>query len=177
MIPIIFTFDRTIPLEIPIDLRYKFPMNFTYRTFPDNFCGSGDGVSEKIIPDYIYSYTKWLKWLGLDFSIKLSPACWIHDKEWIITLPTWDAFHESNDRLHRNIESIIEVKCRNEFLKARALYRPVTYKNAVNIHGKSNFWTLKVAQGHTIPSNARIHIDVEKKNFYKLKQNAGELTI
>ena len=177
MIPIIITFDRNITLELPIDLRYKFPTNYTYRTFPDKFCGTGEGISEKIIPDYVFSYSRYLKWLGLDFSIKLSPACWIHDKEWIISPPTWDAFHESNDRLAKNMTNIIEVKCRNEIIKARALYRPITYKNAVNIHGKTNFWTLKSAQGYSLPSNARIHVDAEQKNLYKLKQNAGELTI
>ena len=173
----IITFDKNIFLEIPNVLRDKFPTKYTYKTFPDHFCGSGEGISEKIIPDYIFSYTRYLKWLGLDYSIKMSPACWIHDKEWIIAAPTWDDFHASNDRLARNMSSIIEIKCRNELIKARAFYRPVTYKNAVNLHGKTNFWTLKSAQGFDIPNNARIHVDIEQKNLYKLKQNAGELTI
>ena len=174
---VLFYFDKHIVLEIPVPLKYKFPKQYSYKTFPDHFCGSGDGISEQLVPDYIYSFTRYLKWIGLNFSIKLSPACWIHDKEWIIAEPTWEAFHESNERLQNNMKEIIKRKCRNEYLKAFALYRPVTYMNAVNLHGKRNFWTLKAAQGFDIPANANFFVDIDKKNLYKLKENAGELTI
>jgi hypothetical protein len=174
--PTIVTFDFDgIQLSIPEKLLPIFPSNYTYKTFPDNFCGAGDGIGEKLVPDYIFGPTRFLKFIGLNVSIKLSPACWIHDKDWIVAEPTWEAFGETNDRFHKNLEAIIEAKCKYEWLKARALYRPVTYRNAVSIAGKSVFWSLKSAQGFHLPKNAYCHVDIQGKNLMKQKMKAGDL--
>ena len=60
-------------------------------------CGPGHDWLETIIPESI---------LGL----KISIACYIHDDDWAIAPPTWDAFHAANSRLLTNLNSIIDTK-------------------------------------------------------------------
>jgi len=151
-------FDN-IPLKMWRQAVHLFPIEYTYDTFPTHFCGAGTGLSELAIPDYIFGPTRLVGFMGLDISIKISPACFIHDMEWALASPTWEDFHVSNARLHQNIETIVELKARNEWVKARALYRPVTYRNAVALGGRSIFWTLKYDEGYDIPEDAMAFVN------------------
>lgn len=132
---------------------------YTYESFPTNFCGAGKGMGEALVPDFVFGPTRFLKFLGLDVSIKISPACFIHDEDWFLADPTWNAFYASNERFHENIESIINAKARNEYIKARALYRPVTYKNAVDLAGRYVFWTMKWKTCTNIPFDALKYVN------------------
>lgn len=147
-----------IDLKMWDQVVHLFPIEYTYATFPSHFCGAGTGLNELAVPDYIFGSTRLLAFLGFDISIKISPACFIHDKEWQLANPTWEDFHVSNARLHQNIESIIHTKARNEWVKARALYRPVTYLNAVSLAGRGVFWNLKIEEGHCIPEDAMAYV-------------------
>ena len=156
-----FHFDG-IKLEALKRVLIGFPFTYTYKKFPDNYCGAGKGIGEKLVPDYIMGFTKFLKWFGLDISLKISPACYIHDNDYEMCEPTWEAFYDANDRLGDNIERIIEAKVKNQRLAAFYRYRATTYCNAVNLHGKSVFWTLKKIQGYSIPENAKKYVDWKK---------------
>ena len=145
-----------IKLQCPPSCALAF-RRYSYKSFPTNFCGAGKGLGELIVPDYIFGPTRFLKFIGMDISIKIAPACYIHDADWDCAEPTWDAFHEANDRFHRNLEAIIDKKARCDLVRARAMYRPVTYKNAVDTVGRSVFWALKKKQG-SIPESAQRYI-------------------
>jgi len=121
------------------------------KDFPDNFCGAGEGFGEKIVPDYIG-----FSWAG---GVKISPACWVHDKEWALCGPTWEEFHASNSRFAMNITRIVRDDCKISFWASLLNYRAMTYFNAVSTFGKKIFWTLKVEQGYVIPENAKSLID------------------
>jgi len=148
---------------VPISFMYQ----YTYSTFPDNFCGAGKGLGEKLVPDYIMKFTKFLKWIGCDISLKISPACYIHDKDYEVSTPEWTEFYEANERLRDNIESIINYKIKNEYIRSIYHYRATTYMNAVNIVGRSVFWTLKASEGYNIPEDAKGFVDLEEVNKFK----------
>ena len=157
-----------IPLLVPEDVYPLFPSTkYTYETFPVNYCGAGNGFGEKIVPDFIFGLSRFLRIFGLDFSIKISPACFVHDSDYESAPPEWQEFYDANDRLHENIEHIIEKKARNEILKDIARYRAVTYRNAVDLKGKSVFWSLKAEQGHNIPADAEKYVDHEIKLIHR----------
>jgi hypothetical protein len=144
-----------INLHMPEDIADMFPKEFTYETFPTVFCGAGESLVEKIVPDYIFGFTKGLSFIGLDFSIKISPACWIHDQDWWFARPEISSFNRANERLRFNMNSIVETKARNELAKCLSLYRTVTYMNAVELKGKGIFWSIKAGQGYRVPKEFR----------------------
>ena len=87
--------------------------------FPDA-CGPGKGLGERVVPEKI-------------FGLRVSPACWIHDKSWECADPTVLDFHISNIMFVWNLFSIIEA-FPSKWWIANVLreYRAVTYFNAVN---------------------------------------------
>lgn len=125
----------------------------SYADFPDCYCGAGDGLGQALVPDYVYWYTRFLPGF-LDISIKLSPACWLHDKDWEFAAPTWDAFHGSNSRLYANTKTIIDKQARSELIRRHAMQYPAIYSQAVDTIGRARFWRIKQQQGHTIPVSA-----------------------
>jgi hypothetical protein len=138
-----------IELEIPPHLEMYFPP-LGYEDFPLNFCGAGSGIGEWIVPDTL--------WTGDDL-IKLSPACAIHDTDWVHATPTWDYFHESNSRLYTNIKSIILAKATTERSERFARRVPALYAHAVDTAGRKIFWTIKKKQGYGIPKSAAWLLD------------------
>jgi len=48
-----------------------------------------------------------------------------------------------------------------------ARYRAVTYQNAVDLHGKGIFWSLKAEQGHDIPEDAKHHVHHDIQLIYR----------
>lgn len=167
-----FVFDGIL-FEAPSYIAESFPMQFNYENFPACYCGAGNGFGERIIPDYIFGPTRFFKFLGLDISIKISPACWIHDKDFEGAAPTWEEFTEANKRFVHNISEIIDVHARNGWVKARALYRPVTYRNAVDSFGRYVFWSLKVEQGYVIPNEALRFLDKEIQLIHRARISEG----
>lgn len=172
----IIMFDG-ICLEATDQTAMVFPYDkYTYKTFPDNYCGAGNGLGERLVPDYIFGSTRVFAWCGLDISIKISMACFLHDKEFEYAGPSVTEFVQSNDLLHKNIESIIKVKARNDYVLARAMYRPVTYMNAVSILGRYVFWSLKAAQGYKIPNMADRYVTNDFVERASIRIRAGALS-
>ena len=96
-------------------------------SFPDS-CGPGHGWLEKIIPEKIYG-------------LRISPACWIHDKSWSIAKATKEDFHLSNCLFLWNIAVLLE-RFPSPYWLINILrgYRMVTYFLAVNgEEGKRHF--------------------------------------
>jgi len=141
-------------LQIIEEIVPHFPF-CSYEEFPDCYCGAGDGLGQKIVPDYVYGYTKHLPGC-LNISIKLSPACWIHDEDFKHASPTWDAFHACNSRLFANTKTIIEKKSREypTALRNHALRYPDLYSQSVDAFGRVVFWKIKKEQGYKIPISA-----------------------
>jgi len=100
-------------------------------------CGAGRGLGEKLIPEKV-------------FGLRISAACWIHDRDWELAEPTWDAFHAANGRLLHNMVQIITIKSSNMFIRTLRIYRPSTYFAAVSTAGAGIFKKLKRTQGHDI---------------------------
>lgn len=125
----------------------------SYKDFPANYCGPGYGLSEALIPDSILWPTSFLPGF-LNVSIKLSPACFIHDLDWQFADATWEAFHESNCRLYANIKAIIEAKAKNRLVRWHAKKFPAIYAQTVDTVGRPIFWRIKRDQGLDIPVSA-----------------------
>ena len=94
-------------------------------------CGPGHDWLETIIPESI---------LGL----KISIACYIHDDDWAIAPPIWDAFHAANSRLLTNLNSIIDTK---STLILRPLRRFIATLYFIAVNDASElFWDIKRSQ-------------------------------
>ena len=144
-----------IPLQMTDEVAALFPFKTSYDEFPDCYCGAGNGLGEKIVPDYVYWYTRKLPG-ALNISIKLSPACWCHDKGWDKAPPTWDAFHAENSQFYANNKAIIDFYSVNfpKIIRNHALKYPKYYSQAVDTFGRVVFWKLKQQQGYKIPTSA-----------------------
>lgn len=145
-----------IPLEITLEMAKEFNRVFgkyDYAAFPVGFCGPGQMLGERLVPDYIFGATRFLPG-GLDISIKLAPACKIHDDDYVLAPPTWDAFHEANSRLYANLRSIIRAKTTPGIKQDIALRYPAVYAESVDAFGRAIFWEIKKWQGHSIPRSA-----------------------
>jgi len=127
------TFDG-VPLIVPnVGKGFEFP-HPTFDGFPSR-CGAGQGLGDAIVPEKI---------LGL----LISPACSIHDDDFGMAEPTWEAFHACNYRFLYNINSIIKYRSKSVVLKHLRMYRAVTYFNAVDTLGAKCFWDLKREQSY-----------------------------
>ena len=95
--------------------------------FPDS-CGPGHGWMERLIPEEIHG-------------VRITPACWIHDKSWTIAKATRGDFHLSNCLFLWNIAVILEAFPSPYWLvNAFRGYRMVTYFLCVNgEEGKKHF--------------------------------------
>lgn len=163
-----------ICLQMPEKVLDEFPKGFIYKTWPYKSCGAGGGIQEMLVPEYIFNLTRFLIFDYFNISIRISVACWIHDRDWDGAEAAWDSFERSNERLQNNMEEIIQRRGRNQFIVARALYRAVTYLNAVTMRGKYRFWSLKAAQGREIPPDALRCVNKNMKYIYE-KQIQGLL--
>ena len=107
-------------------------------------CGAGEGLGEKIVPDYI---------LG----VFIRPACQVHDKDWS---PEWnpdiqealkitdqgerdfrlmEIFHKSNQWFKENILIIINNESANWFMIWARSSWATRYYNAVEL-ARNLFW-------------------------------------
>jgi len=141
-----------MPLEITEQAITGFPWSMPYNTFPDDCCGAGKGIWERLVPDYIR--IPHLIPCSLTRKIKISPACWLHDLEYE-SGTTWDDFHAANSRLYANIKTIILKHTEPESAAQYfALRSPAIYAQAVDTLGRKIFWAIKQEQGHTVPRSA-----------------------
>jgi hypothetical protein len=112
----------SIPLLKPLAVKWPYQR---VRNF-DSYCGAGKGIGDKIVPESI---------LG----VKVSPACFVHDKMWELASASWADFHYSNSIFLHNLISLIELQSRSAMMKHLRLYRAVTYYNAVDSVGARIF--------------------------------------
>jgi len=119
------------------------------RDFPAHFCGAGHGFSEKIIPDTLWWFFK---------KVKISPACLVHDLEYVFAPPTWDAFRASDSRLKDNIHNLVDSKIKGSWHRKAFYVMAAVYLLSVDMFGKYVFWELKKKQGHKLPESARWYL-------------------
>jgi len=128
---------------------------YSYELWPDNFCGAGRGLAEKLVPDYVFALAKVLpSWARIINPIKIAPACAGHDFGWEFADPTWDAFHEENHRLRTNIAVIIVAQTTPGYVRNYALRYSEVYYDVVELVGRKIFWRLKQSQCCVIPESA-----------------------
>lgn len=84
-----------VPLFMPDIVDKNFP-TLPVDEFP-HFCGAGEGIGEKIVPDHIL-------WLYV------AVACWIHDVMFCLLSPSKENWFISNGTLILNIFMLIIVK-------------------------------------------------------------------
>lgn len=123
-----------VQLLVPVQLD---ALPFTRLEDAPDACGAGRGFGEWVVPEKV---------LGL----RISAACWIHDKDWEFAAPTWDDFHAANGRLLHNMAAIIVAKSKSPLLRVLRIYRPATYFLAVSTAGAKIFRRLKRGQFHDI---------------------------
>lgn len=113
-------------------------IEFPYNKFKNftSYCGAGKGVGDFVVPETV-------------LQLKVSLACYIHDRMWELANPTWLEFHASNSVFRSNIDSIIQFRSQNTVMEHLRYYRSVTYFNAVNTLGAYYFWKLKREDGYT----------------------------
>jgi hypothetical protein len=85
-----------VVFELPYFLAYCWPHHLSIQDFP-TYCGAGEGFGDKLVPDRI-----WMQ--------NVSPACFIHDIDFLVASGTWTDFQKCNNRFLRNLRSIIKVK-------------------------------------------------------------------
>ena len=127
----------------------------SYADFPTRYCGAGNGWGERMVPDYIFSATRFLP-KPFNIAIKISPACFIHDLDFRFAAPTWEAFHAANARLFANINAIADKQSEHypSALRRQALRYSEIYGHSVDTIGRPVFWSLKRDEGYTIPPSA-----------------------
>lgn len=109
-----------------------------YRTssdFPD-CCGAGDGLGNVFVPETIWF-------------LRVSPACWIHDRTHTAAPPLWSAFTESNDLFRQNLTSMIRYGS-NPVMRVLREYRVTSYFLSVDTVGARIFRSIKAEQGHDV---------------------------
>lgn len=121
---------ENVPFIIPSFIQWP---DIKLSDFGD-YCGAGDGLGAKIVPDTLWG-------------LKVSPACYIHDVSWEVAEPNWHDFHQTNAMFMYNLSSIIMNRSRHWLLKYLRLYRCVTYYTAVDSIGAKIFWNVKREQG------------------------------
>lgn len=151
--PIVMMWDG-MGMQITPEMVPLFP-SCSYRDFPTGYCGAGNGWGERMVPDYIFGYTRCLPG-PLNIAIKISPACYFHDLDYKLAGPTWEAFHAANSRLYANIRAIVNKQSQGypAVLRRHALRYPELYSQAVDTLGRPIFWGLKRDEGHPLPASA-----------------------
>ena len=82
-------------LVIPAFLPPLWPYQMPIEKWP-TFCGAGDGIGDKIVPDRIHG-------------VQMAPACFTHDIEWAVTPNTLKAFMLANWHFLRNCLALIDA--------------------------------------------------------------------
>ena len=80
-------------LEIPTFLTDLWPHALHPADWP-TFCGAGDGLGDRIVPDHICS-------------VSVSPCCFEHDISWALAENSFAAFMKANLRLWLNLRSLV----------------------------------------------------------------------
>lgn len=111
---------NNVPIIAPKDI--KFPTE--YLSDFDTYCGAGEGIGDWAVPETL-------------FFLKVSAACYVHDKMWEMADGSWADFHYSNSVFLSNLIAIISHESDSTVLKHMRMYRAVTYFNAVDSIGAS----------------------------------------
>ena len=87
-----------IPIQVPTFLVANdlWPYQLPLQKWP-TYCGAGEGLGDYVVPDHI-------------FGVSIAMACFIHDCEYAVNDRNWLSFCAANDRLRRNIKSIVDAK-------------------------------------------------------------------
>ena len=112
-------------IHIPWDKLEDFP----------NCCGPGDGPLNLLVPETMYL-------------LKVSAACWLHDKDFEFAEPNWGEFKEVNEIFRTNMRSIIIFRSKYKWLMQLRLWRADKYYAAVStkLAFYHAFWELKEKQ-------------------------------
>ena len=113
---IVLKMVEEIPLLMPEILAKNWPDQVLLSEFP-SYCGAGEGLQEKAIPETFYGQSQ-------------SHNCFIHDITHTIFKPTRNSFHLSNMMLLQNCLSTIRVKS-NPLMKYLRERRALKYYDGV----------------------------------------------
>ena len=80
-------------IEVPRFLSTRWPFNLPLSDWP-SFCGAGDGLGDRIVPDTINGN-------------RVACCCFEHDISWILADATFAAFMKSNLRLYLNLRAVV----------------------------------------------------------------------
>lgn len=128
-------------LTIPDFLESLWPHDLPPEEWP-TFCGAGQGLGDKIVPDHIGT-------------VSLSPAGFCHDVEWACSAKTLSTFVGANGRFFLNCVSLIMAADMNVWPKIKTLI-PVSgiYLSAVSTMGLLFFsWFSKNRKEDADPLN------------------------
>jgi len=118
-----------VDLRIPVSHLFFWPAT-TFDTFP-TCCGPGEGWGDRLVPDSI---------LGL----KISPACWVHDRMFEAEEKTWNNYYYSNSVMLTNMLEINRVRGGNWLV--RQIRKPIILcylKGVTTMIGSKLFFRLE----------------------------------
>lgn len=100
----------------------------TVDTYP-RFCGAGEGIGEKAVPD-------------TNYRLRISVVCHIHDVCWQLAPPTEQARQDADEVFLINHLELIRARSQ-WWLRMARNYRALTYYNMVDCEKNWVFWKIK----------------------------------
>lgn len=104
--------------------------------YTKSYCGAGSGIGDLLVPETIYG-------------VRVTPACFVHDKMFEQGLPSMVDFLVCNSVFITNLIALVSgqsYKSRFNLLWHLRLYRTVTYFNSVDTIGRRIYFRLKERQ-------------------------------
>lgn len=133
LVPTVFDDVTFVVPSVPIEFPHKDIKSF------GTYCGPGDGVGDKLVPDVIPI-----------FRVKLSPACWIHDLCFQLGDPTWSDFRLANSGMLTNAVACVYAQTNTYFTRRLCTRIVQGYVYSVDCElGMFTYWKLKLRQGYT----------------------------
>jgi hypothetical protein len=113
-------------IEIPSFLVPLWPRNFPLDQWP-SFCGAGDGLGDRLIPDHINN-------------VRVACCCFVHDIDWCMSDNSFSGFMRSNLRLWLNLRNVVIANDKpGWFRHVLAERKCFAYFAAVSIFGHKIF--------------------------------------
>jgi hypothetical protein len=106
------------------------------KEYTKSYCGAGSGIGDLLVPEKV-------------FGVRVTPACFVHDKMFEMGMPSLGDFKVCNAVFITNLTSLIAGQSHSSKLNLLyhlRLYRTVTYYNAVDTIGKKVYFKLKEDQ-------------------------------
>lgn len=116
---------RGAMIEVPDFLHPIWPFDLELDRWP-SFCGSGEGIGDRAVPETTHG-------------VCLSPACFVHDIDFIISPRTIKAFSAANFRFLKNSISLATSQASSNKQLIAAVFGSMRYWTFIMVFGWGAF--------------------------------------